>query len=319
MRIVLVKRVGLLVVALVAALVLAGCGDARPARREGPPVVVASFYPLQFVTARITGREVLSLTQPGAEPHDLELRPRDLATAHDADVLVYLRGFQPAVDDVADRLGDRAFDVAPAATLEPVQPGGDAHGDEHGDEHGDAHGDEHGDEHLDPHFWLDPVRLSAVAQSVADQLARADPAGAAGYVQRAAALRDDLADLDEAFRSGLARCASRNLVTSHAAFGYLARRYDLEQVSVSGIDPAAEPSSGDLARLARFVRDNAVRTVYTETLANPALARTVASAGGAGVAVLDPVEGLTDESPGRDYLEVMRADLATLRQGQGCS
>lgn len=298
------RRAALLAVAIAAVLGLAGCGDVRPARDGGPPVVVTAFYPLQYVTERITGGDVPSLTRPGAEPHDLELRPRDLATAHDADVLVFVRGFQPAVDDVADRLGDRALDVAPAAALVPAAPG-----DEHSGDPG----------HTDPHFWLDPVRLSAVAQAVADRLARLDPAGADGYRRRVAALRGDLADLDAAFRSGLARCASHDLVTSHAAFGYLARRYGLVQVSVSGIDPAAEPSSGDLARIARFVRDNRVRTVYTETLASPALARTVAQAGGAGTAVLDPVEGLTDASPGRDYLEVMRADLATLRQGQGCT
>ncbi len=301
------KRSVALVASTMAALGLVACGEASPARTSGGPAVVASFYPLQFVSDRVAGREVLSLTRPGAEPHDLELRPRDVATANDADVLIYVRGFQPAVDDVADRLGERAFDVTPAAGLDLPAP------------EGEEHAEEHADEHADPHFWLDPTKLSAVAQAVADRLAQVDPAGAAGYRERAAALRAELAQLDDSFRSGLARCASRDLVTAHAAFGYLARRYDLRQRSVTGLDPAAEPSSGDLARLSRFVRENKVRTVYTETLASPALARTVASAGGAGTAVLDPVEGLTDESAGRDYLAVMRANLAALRQGQGCS
>ena len=309
------KRCIALVVPTMAVLGLLGCGGERPARTSDGPAVVAAFYPLQYVTHRITGREVLSLTRPGAEPHDLELRPRDVATANDAEVLVYMRGFQPAVDDVADRLGNRAFDVSPAAALDLKAPEGEDHAGEHADETAGAHADEHND----PHFWLDPTKLAAVAQAVAERLAQADPAGAAGYRERAAALRAELTDLDGAFRSGLARCESRDLVTGHAAFGYLARRYDLRQRSVSGLDPSAEPSSGDLARVARFVRENKVRTVYTEVLANPALARTVASAGGAGTAVLDPVEGLTDESPGRDYLAVMRANLATLRQGQGCT
>ncbi len=314
------KRALGLVVSSVVVLGLVGCGqESPPAAADDGPTVVAAFYPLQYVGDRITGRQVLSLTRPGAEPHDLELRPRDVATATEADLLVYVRGFQPAVDDVAGRLGGRAFDVSPAAGLDLKAPEGDEHAEEHAGEHTDEAAGAHADEPTDPHFWLDPTKLAAVAQAVADRLAQADPAGADGYRQRAAALRAELTDLDAAFRSGLARCESRDLVTGHAAFGYLARRYDLRQRAVSGLDPSAEPSSGDLARVARFVRENKVRTVYTETLANPALARTVASAGGAGTAVLDPLEGLTDESAGRDYLSVMRANLAVLRKGQGCT
>ena len=288
----------LFVAALVLSLALTGCGDLRPAR-TGPPVVVASFYPLQFVGARVSGAAVTSLTRPGVEPHDLELRPRDVATAHDADVLVYLRGFQPAVDDVADRLGTRAVDVSPAASLDVAS--------------------EEDAGSRDPHFWLDPTRLAAVAGLVADRLAATDPAGAAGYRQRATALEAELRSLDADFRAGLASCASRDLVTGHAAFGYLARRYDLVQRAVTGLSPDTEPSSGDLARITRFVRDNGVRTVYTESLVSPALARTVASSAGARTAVLDPLEGLADGATGSDYLTVMRANLATLRAGQGCT
>jgi zinc transport system substrate-binding protein len=107
-------------------------------------------------------------------------------------------------------------------------------------------------------------------------------------------------------------------VTSHAAFGYLARRYGLTQVGITGLAPDAEPSPADLARVSRLVRREGVRTVYYETLVSPDVARTVASETGARTAVLDPVEGLTKASAGRDYLGVMRSNLAALRVGQPC-
>src|SRR6478672_8743309 len=170
----------------------------------------------------------------------------------------------------------------------------------------------------DPHFWLDPTRLADVATALGDDFARRDPANAAVYRANAAALVTDLEGLDAEFRSGLAQCRTRELVTGHAAFGYLAERYDLHQEGVAGVSPDVEPDAATLRDLSAHVRDAGVTTVYSESLVSPALAETVAREAGARVAVLDPLEGITDVSPGHDYLEVMRANLATLRAGQEC-
>ena len=171
----------------------------------------------------------------------------------------------------------------------------------------------------DPHFWLDPTRLADVATALGDDFARRDPANAADYRANAAALVADLDALDAEFRAGLAQCRTRELVTGHAAFGYLAERYDLHQEGVAGVSPDIEPDAATLRDLSAHVRDAGVTTVYSESLVSPALAETVAREAGARVAVLDPLEGITDASRGRDYLEVMRANLATLRAGQECS
>ena len=129
----------------------------------------------------------------------------------------------------------------------------------------------------------------------------------------------DLDALDAEFRAGLARCRSRELVTGHAAFGYLADRYDLHQEGVAGLSPDVEPDAAMLRDLSARVREAGVRTVYAENLVSPDLAQTVAREAGARLAVLDPLEGITEASRGRNYLEVMRANLATLRAGQECS
>lgn len=296
---------------------VAGCssqsGPAGPASADGvgQTALVASFYPLQWIAERVAGEgaEVVSLTKPGAEPHDLELAPQDVATVADADLVVFLKGFQPAVDEaVKQEGGDHAFDVSQAADLDltytPIEEG-----EQHTDEAGAT----------DPHFWLDPLRLAAVADALAARLARLQPEQAGRYQSNAAALRAELEKLDGDFKAGLADCANTNLVTSHNAFGYLAQRYGLTQVGITGLTPEDEPKPQDLADITTFVGENEVRTIYYETLVSPAIARTVAAETGARTAVLDPIEGLTDESAGADYLAVMRANLASIRAGQPCS
>ena len=171
----------------------------------------------------------------------------------------------------------------------------------------------------DPHFWLDPVRYAAVAQAVADRLGTVDPEHRADYAARAKAFKARLAALDGEFRRGLAHCASTSIVTSHNAFGYLARRYGMSQVGITGLSPEAEPEAATLARVATYVKEHHVSTIYAETLVSPAIADTVARETGAKVATLDPLEGLTSSSAGADYFAVMRSNLAALRAGQGCS
>ena len=299
-------------VAACVALLLGACTTAE-AGSDGRMPVTAAFYPLQFVAERVGGEHVrvTGLTKPGVEPHDLELTPKAVGSLARAKAVVYLAGFQPAVDQaVRSQAPDAAVDVAPDARLTLTSgDGGHDHAEESALEHA---------AHADPHFWLDPTRLAEVATALADDLAGRDPANAADYRANAAALVADLDRLDAEFRTGLAQCRTRELVTGHAAFGYLADRYGLHQEGVAGVSPDIEPDAATLRDLSAHVRDAGVSTVYSESLVSPALAETVAREAGARVAVLDPLEGITDASRGRDYLEVMRANLATLRAGQEC-
>lgn len=328
------SRRALVGLAAAPALLLAGCGNDSSASQGGGdgPTVVTAFYPLQFVTERIAGdrAKVTTLTKPGVEAHDLELSPQDVASVAGADLVVYLSGFQPAVDEaVSSQAADSAYDVTNAARLD-LAATHDGH--DHGAEPSDAHSDEpsaaaddghdHGADERgpgDPHFWLDPTRLADVGGAVAEQLATADPAGAATYRANAEALAKDLTTLDGEFTKGLKTCTSRELVTGHAAFAYLADRYDLHQEGIAGLTPDQEPDAAAMKVLTDHIKEHDVTTVYAETLVSPALTQTLARETGAKVAVLDPLEGLSDSSAGKDYLEVMRSNLATLRAGQGCT
>ncbi len=296
-------------VTLAAGAALAGCGASTGAAAGGGGRldVVASFYPLQYAAERVGGDAVTvtNLTKPGAEPHDVELSPKAVASVADADLVVYLSGFQPAVDAAVKAEAPRtSFDAAASARL-------DLEGAEEG-QSGGAKG-------TDPHFWLDPTRLADVADALAARLGQVDPQRAAMFTANSASLRTDLEGLDAEFTAGLADCANTDLVTSHAAFGYLAQRYGLTQVGITGLTPEAEPDAATIARVADFVRANTVRTVYYETLVSPDVARTVAAETGARTAVLDPIEGISSTSAAQDYRGVMRANLAALRAGQPCS
>ena len=307
------------------AVVMTGCGEAAqsPGQEDEQTglTVVAGFYPLEWAAARVGGDrvDVSSLTPPGAEAHDLELAPQDVAAITEADLMVYLDGFQPALDEAAaSEAGDSAWDAGVAADLSLAAAPHEDEDEEHADE--GTPEDEHADEDaVDPHFWLDPVRLAAVGDALAERLTDLDPDGATTYEENAVALRTDLEELDNEMQEGLADCGTDTLVTAHDAFGYLADRYGFEVVGISGLSPSQEPEPAQLAEITELVSQREVTTVYTETLVDPAVAETVAAEAGVQTAVLDPLEGLTDESAGDDYLAVMRANLAALQEGQSCS
>ena len=308
---------------LVSALSLTACADQRAGAKDGRLDVVAAFYPLQFAVEQIGGPHVAvtGLTKPGAEPHELELTPKAVAEVSTADLVVFEKGLQPAVDQaVSSEAADTSLDVAPAAQLDlAFQPTIGA--DEHVEHAEGAAGHDHADEPgaTDPHFWLDPIRYRDVARTIAARLAKADPAHRADYEARGRAFESKLTQLDRDFRAGLSSCERPEIVTSHSAFGYLAQRYHLTQVGISGLSPDAEPDPAQIAAVARYVKQHGVTTIYSETLVSPATADTVAQETGATVKVLDPIEGITDKSPGNNYFEVMRSNLSTLRSGQGCS
>jgi zinc transport system substrate-binding protein len=299
-----------------AALAVSACGSGGTGNSTASDqlAVVAAFYPLQFATEQIGGGHlaVSSLTKPGAEPHDVELTPRDVATVSKARLVVYEKGLQGAVDKaVESQGGDRGLDVSPAARLDLLfQPAVGAPAQAAGE---NASGT------TDPHFWLDPQRYSDVAKAIERRLSSVDPANRADYEKNAKAFEDKLTTLGKDFTAGLATCRRKEIVTSHAAFGYLAERFGLRQIAINGLSPGQEPKAAELAAVSAYAKARGVTTIYAETLASPAIAQTVASETGAHMATLDPIEGLTDKSAGKDYFEVMRSNLRALRAGQGCT
>ncbi|MGW0117014.1 metal ABC transporter substrate-binding protein [Streptomyces sp. NPDC003327] len=313
---------------------LSACGssDATGKDSDGKLDVVASFYPMQFLAERIGGGHVAvnTLTRPGVEPHDLELKPRQIGELGEADVILYLKGIQPAVDDAIAQAGVK--NTVDAAGLTTLEAHGTAEGHaneahageteaehaEHAGEGSEEEGHDHGSEAgADPHVWLDPVKYAEVAKGVGAALEKADPAHAADYRKNTDALVKELGALDTAFETGLKNTTTRTFITTHSAFGYLAERYHLDQEGISGLDPESEPSPARMKELQDVARADKVSTVFFETLASDKTAKTLAADTGLKTDVLDPLEGITDTSKGDDYFEVMQANLDALKKALG--
>ncbi len=309
------KKPLVLLTALPLVTLLAACGPS--AKEEGTTSVVTSFYALSFVAERVGGSFVTinNLTSPGTEPHDLELKPKQVAAVQDADLVIYEEHFQTAVDEAVDQAGRSDDDTIDFAALIEMLPSQGASNEEEAHHADDGH--DHGDD--DPHVWLDPTTMVKLAEAVSTRLADLDPEHAADFTANAAALIAELAALDEEFSTGLQECRTRTIVTSHAAFQYLAARYDLTQVPIAGLDPTNEPSPAQLGDITRLVRAEKITTIFTEELVSPAIADTIANETGATTATLDPIEGLSDTTKNETYLTLMRKNLDNLRKANSCA
>lgn len=303
------RAVALALVPVVALGTVAACGDddSDSAGSGGDAIsVVASFYPVAEAAEQVGGDrvDVNNLTPAGTEPHDLELAPDQVADLEDADVVLYLgQGFQPAVAEIADRRDAAAFDLLDEIQLE-------AGASDALEEESD----------LDPHFWLDPQLMITAVDEIEAALSEASPDEAATFRANAQAYKDELTALDDEFATGLGSCERDQIVTSHAAFHYLAERYGLTQLPITGLSPEAEPDPARLADLADQIESEGITTIFYETLVSPDVAETLAREADVDAAVLNPIEGLTQDQvdAGDDYASVMRDNLAALQEALGC-
>ena len=266
----------------------AGCRGSGPSSSHGKEKVVAAFYPLAFAAKEIGDGnvDVINLTPAGAEPHDLEVSPHDVADVRTADLVLLLgHGFQPQLEDAAGG-GKKVLRLLDTPGLNRFPNG-------------------------DPHVWLDPLRYALIVKRIGTAL------HASAQAERLVAR---LRALDLEYRRGLAHCARREIVTSHEAFAYLGQRYGLRQIAITGLSPEAEPAPQDLRNVVELVRRTHATTIFFETLVSSRIAETVARETGAKTAVLNPIEGLKpgEEQRGEDYFSIMRSNLAHLRAALGC-
>lgn len=329
---------------------LAGCSNGSAttgADGDKKLQIVTAFYPLQFASEQVAGErgEVSTLTAPGAEPHDLELTPKQIASLSGADIVVYQRGFQSAVDAAVNQAKPKVvIDVANVVTLHALAD----HADEHADhDHASAHpsegashddhdhasespsehaseeaGHDHDHDHaggMDPHAWLDPTNMVKITTAIQAKLAEVDASHAADYTKNLDRINGELTALDESYTKGLAKCQRTEFITTHSAFGYLAERYKLTQIGISGVSPDDEPSPARIAEIHTLVAEHGITTVFFETIASPKVAQAIAGDLNLATDVLDPLEGITPQSRGNDYIAVMKSNLDALKKANACS
>ncbi len=295
------KNIGLalLVVAIAALVGLIVVSTNKNSVPSSKLTVATTFYPLYDFATRIGGDKtaVTNITPAGSEPHDFEPSPQTLAAIQKSDVFIYNGGtFEPWVDKFLPDYKNTAVKASDTIQLLNTQEG------------------------KDPHFWLDPSLAQQVVTSIRDEFTKADPANKDAYTKNAADYTAKLTQLDADFKNGLQTCATRTVVSSHNAFTYLAKRYNIEVIAIAGLSPEAEPSAAKLAEVSRIVKEKNIQYVFFESLVSPRLADTIAQETGAKTAIFDPIEGLSndDQKQGKNYISIQRENLSALRTALAC-
>ncbi|HEY2494190.1 MAG TPA: metal ABC transporter substrate-binding protein [Paenibacillus sp.] len=304
-------------------IVVSGCGSNRGDSSPSSDRlnVRVSFYPMYEFTKNVAGdlANVETLIPAGVEPHDWEPTPRDLATIEDADVLVYNgAGLEGWIDQVTSAVNnDKLVQVEAShgiAIMEGSEEEKEAHDHDHDHEGEEAHDHEHGG--LDPHVWLSPALAIQEVRNIESGLSKAAPQHKDEFKKNADAYIVKLEQLDQEFKSGLSNTKRKDFITQHASFGYLAKEYNLVQVSIAGLSPEQEPSAANMAKVVKFAKENDVQTIFFETLVSSKVAETIAKEIGAESAVLNPIEGLSDEDKANnlDYIGIMHQNLEALKK-----
>lgn len=314
------KKLSILAAITSLGLILSGCSSTESNNEAAGIKVVAAMYPLEFVATSIGGNlvSVENFTPPGVEPHDLELTPSQIVTLDDADLLLYIAGFQPALEEAAQQSAPaNSLDLLSLAGLNLLTATEDGHSHDHGAEEDYADEEAHSDEEMvsDPHVWLDPERLIVVAKAVAAKFSEVDPDNSSIFATNLAKFVAELEALDQKFLTGLASCERDLIVTSHAAFGYLADAYGLTQEPIAGLSPDSEPTPKRLNEISKEAKADGTTTIFFETLASPKIAQTLTDDLNIEAAVLDPLEGISE---GQTYFSIMESNLKALQKALNC-
>lgn len=314
-----------------ATLSLSACGNvengAASDSGSADNTIVASFYPLAYLAEQISGEtaEVINLT-PSGEAHDTELSAADIDTMANADAVLYLSGFQPAIDEAIEttkpaQLLDVADSVALVASSEHESElnHDHDHAAEHDHEHEHEHAAEHDHDHgtFDPHFWLDPQRMRGAITPTVELLTKVFPQHAETYKANGQRLDEELVKLDESYDTKLATCSTPTVVVAHEAYGYLAERFGFTQIGVSGIDPEQETSAQRLEQVAKVAKEAQVKVLFSESALSAKDTKTLAETLGIKTEVLDPLEIQID--PEQDYIAVMQSNLEKLTSAMSCT
>jgi len=305
------KTVLILMIAVIFTATLAGCGSkANIARPSEKIKVVTTIYPVYEFTRQVGGDKVAvtMMVPPGVEPHDWEPTAKEIIMLKSAKLFLYQgAGFESLGKIITKEILGETVAVAVSHDIPLLA-------EKHVDAEEDA--DEHDHDHLDSHMWLDPVFAQREVLNIAAALAAVDPANSDYYQSNAVRFNKELAQLDQEYQRSLANLPRRDIVTSHAAFGYLAKRYNLRQVAIMGLTPDSEPTPDKMAKVVTFCREHNVKYIFFETVVSPKLSETVARETGARLLVLNPVESLTEDElkQGKNYSSMMRENLVNLQQ-----
>lgn len=305
-------------------LTLYGCSGQKTVPKDNNVsiTIYTSIYPLYDFAKKI-GQEKVTvnlIVPPGAEPHDWEPSAKLISKMEQADILVYNGlGMELWAEKIIDAINHPDLVIVNASdNVELLELGENEHthnDDLHNeDEVYDKNEPKHGI--FDPHIWLDPIRAITQAENIKNALIEVDSSNRGFYENNYMELKSNLLKLDEKYRNTLSLLPRNEIVVSHAAFGYMANRYDLNQLSISGLSPQSEPSPAEMSKLTNFIKEHHIKYIFYENLSNPKLAQVIANETEAKTLSLNPLGSLTQEEldEGNDYFTIMEENLISLKQ-----
>ncbi|WP_058486309.1 metal ABC transporter substrate-binding protein [Defluviitalea phaphyphila] len=281
--------------------------------------VYTSIYPLYDFAQKIGQDkvEVNLIVPPGAEPHDWEPSAKLIGKIENSDILIYNgAGMEFWIEKIIGSINNSNLTIVNSSeNVELLKLNKDNldHEDTLEDE------DEHNHGEYDPHIWLDPLNAIIQSENIKNALIKVDSQNKDFYETNFNELKNKLLALDEKYRSTLSKLPKKEIVVSHAAFGYMANRYGLKQIYISGLSPQAEPTPSQMAEIANIIKEHDIKYIFFETLSNPKLAEVIAEETGAKPLVLNPLGSLTQEEldNNKDYFSIMEENLDSLQQALG--
>lgn len=267
-------------------------------KNNGKIKVAASFYPLSEFARQVGSNniQVRNIVPAGTEPHEFEPTPKDVAEIYSSQIfLINGSSMDPWAEKIKEDLTNKGVVVVNMSEKVDLITG-------------------------DPHFWLDPNIAQKEVEIVRDTLIKIDPNHGKDYQENAYTYLDSLKQLDNKYSMGLSSCKMKDVVTSHAAIGYLAKRYNFSQTAIAGLSPEEEPSPKRMGEIAQIAKEKKIKYIFFETLVSPTLAQTIANEIGAKTLVFNPLEGLTEEEiiQGKNYISVMEENLVNLQTALSC-
>ncbi|WP_434501084.1 metal ABC transporter substrate-binding protein [Peribacillus frigoritolerans] len=316
-------KVRAILVALICFTAMVGCSNEEEVKNQGEKEsanekihIVTTFYPMYEFTKNITKdkAQVDLLIPSNIEPHDWQPTPKDMAAIQHADLLVYNSPFMEtwifSIQESLDKDGPLFIEASEGI---PLMEGTEEESDQDNGE-SDHHDEDH--KQFDPHVWLSPVLAQKEVQTITDAIVKQDPENKDYYERNSENYIQQLKELDELYRTTLDKPSNKEMITQHAAFGYLAKEYGLTQVPIAGLSPSEEPSPAKLAELKKYAKEHQINVIYFEETTSPKVAQTLAGELGAETEVLNTLEGLSkeDQEKGLSYIEVMKNNLKSLEK-----
>lgn len=289
--------------------------------------VYTTIYPLEDFTKKIGGDlvDVESILPPGADAHTYEPTSKLMVDIAKSDGFIYSGvGIESFAEQIEESLAKEnvAFINAGegiellAHTEEGEEEATHDHEEEEHAHEEDTHEEEHVHGDNDPHVWIDPILSITLAENIKNALVELHPEGKETFEENFQQLKSKLEDLDKSFTDVVNQSDKKEILVSHAAYGYWEKRYGIKQISVLGLSPTEEPSQKELQSIIETATEHDINYVIFESNVSSNVTDIVQAQIGAEALTLSNLETVTDEDikNNEDYFSIMKKNLETLKK-----